>query len=379
VGEFDVIIIGAGSIGVPAAAFVAEKGYRVLVIERNSGPGQGLNSRAIGGVRATHSSLAKAAVARESIEVYSSWLSDVGDDIGWYRGGYLFPAYTEDTAASLQEIAKNLRRRGFEANWLSSGALQKKFSWIDSNNITGGLHSPLDGRANPKKANAAFFQKSLALGTQFHFNERVVGINSEAGRVTGVATGTAEYEANFVIDAAGPLAKQVGEMAGVNLPIVLEPHTAGRVAVVPSQYVDPLVIDLRPSPGTAMFYFFQDLDGTFVFTIDPEKPVGDRDLLASIVAERMQMIFRDTLQVDLTEFWSGVYPTTPDGTPIVSTVPNLDGFMVAAGMGGQGFMLGPGVGRLLARMINNSLTPADEEILSEFALDRSFSTREALK
>jgi sarcosine oxidase subunit beta len=379
VGKFDVIVIGAGSIGVPAAMFIAQKGYTVLVIDRNAGPGQGMNSRAIGGVRATHSSWAKAATAQESMEVYSSWLLEVGDDIGWYRGGYLFPAYSANIAASLQDISKDLRYRGFQASWLSPGAMRDKFPWIDSNNLLGGLHSPFDGRANPKKANVAFYQKSLDLGVQFRFNERVVGITSEHRQVTSVVSDLGQYEANYAINAAGPLAKQVGAMAGAELPIVLEAHTAGRVSVSPGQYVNPLVIDLRPSAGTAMFYFFQDLDGTFVFTIDPGRPVGNRELLARIVAERLQMVFREPLKVEIGEYWSGVYPTTPDGTPIISTVPDLGGFLVAAGMGGQGFMLGPGVGRLLARMIDGSLTPADEEILPELALDRDFSNKEQLK
>ncbi len=70
---------------------------------------------------------------------------------------------------------------------------------------------------------------------------------------------------------------------------------------------------------------------------------------------------------------------TPDGTPIIGPVPNIRGLLVAAGMGGQGFMLGPGVGRLLARVIDGSLTPSDKGILDELAITRDFSQKEKLK
>ncbi|HMF33218.1 MAG TPA: FAD-dependent oxidoreductase [Candidatus Lokiarchaeia archaeon] len=377
--DFDVIIIGAGSIGVPTAMFVAQKGYSGLVLDKNPGPGQGMNSRAIGGIRATHSSLAKAALAQESMEIYSSWQAETGDDIGWFQGGYLFPAYSEDTAGNLRAIEGDLKERGYDVSWLDPESMETIFPWIETNELVGGLHSPSDGRGNPKLTNAAFYEECLNLGVQFNFNETVQEIVTNSHHIESTVTNVGNYSSNFVINAAGPLAKKVGEMLNVKIPITLEPHTAGRVTVSPLQSVNPLVIDLRPSSGTAMFYFFQDMEGNFVFTIDPDRPVGDPKMLAGIVAERMQMAFQDTLDVKLGDYWSGVYPMTPDGAPIIDSVPRFDNFIIAAGMGGQGFMLGPGVGALIARMISGTLTPADEEILPEFALGRNYQNSEILK
>ena len=81
--SYDIVIIGAGSIGVPAALELASKGLKVLVLEAESAPGQGNNKKAIGGVRATHSDFGKMSVCLRSIQILSGWKEQYGEDIGW--------------------------------------------------------------------------------------------------------------------------------------------------------------------------------------------------------------------------------------------------------------------------------------------------------
>ena len=71
--NFDIIVIGAGSVGVPIALYLAEKKFSVLVIESLASPGQGQNKKAIGGIRATHSDKAKIHISLESIDIFSTW------------------------------------------------------------------------------------------------------------------------------------------------------------------------------------------------------------------------------------------------------------------------------------------------------------------
>jgi sarcosine oxidase subunit beta len=91
--HYDVIIIGAGSIGAPTAFYLAQAGLRVLVIDRESSPGQGSNKTAIGGIRATHSDSAKIRLCLRSLEIFSTWQEIYGDDIEWNQGGYCFVTY----------------------------------------------------------------------------------------------------------------------------------------------------------------------------------------------------------------------------------------------------------------------------------------------
>jgi len=77
--------------------------------------------------------------------------------------------------------------------------------------------------------------------------------------------------------------------------------------------------------------------------------------------------------------WRGLYPMTPDGAPIIGKTNEVEGFIQATGMCGQGFMLGPGVGELLTRMVNGQLTDKDEEVLTILSPYRPFSKEELLK
>jgi len=78
--------------------------------------------------------------------------------------------------------------------------------------------------------------------------------------------------------------------------------------------------------------------------------------------------------------WRGLYPMSPDGSPLVGWSEEIDGYMMAIGMCGQGFMLGPGLGELLSRMVTEDTpSPEDREILEILSPDRRFSTEEALK
>jgi sarcosine oxidase subunit beta len=77
--------------------------------------------------------------------------------------------------------------------------------------------------------------------------------------------------------------------------------------------------------------------------------------------------------------WRGLYPMTPDGFPIVGRSRELDGYIFAVGMCGQGYMLGPGVGSLLTRMVQDELMPEDAETLEELRPHREFGGEEKLK
>ena len=94
--EYDVIIVGAGSVGVPTALATAKSGLKTLVLDRFPSVAQGDNKHAIGGIRATHSLKSKIWLCQRSIEIFASWKKLFGDDIWWEQGGYCFLAFTDE-------------------------------------------------------------------------------------------------------------------------------------------------------------------------------------------------------------------------------------------------------------------------------------------
>ena len=115
--HYDVIIIGAGSIGAPAAFYLVNAGLKVLVVDSVPSVGQGSNKKAIGGIRATHSDPAKVRLCLRSIEIFKTWKEIYGDEIEWVQGGYSFVAYREQEEKALKAVAVNQRALGLNIDW----------------------------------------------------------------------------------------------------------------------------------------------------------------------------------------------------------------------------------------------------------------------
>jgi sarcosine oxidase subunit beta len=376
---YDVIVIGAGSIGVATAMALGKAGNaKTAVIERNSGAGQGQNNRAIGGIRAAHSKAAKILTCLRSIEIFSGWAGIHREDIGWVPGGYLFPAYRTDHEEMLKRHIGMQKSLGVRVEWLPPAGLARLMPGIRMDGLRGGTWSPGDGRASPTLAIHAFTRYARSLGVEFRFGEKVKDILLERGAVSAVATDKDVHSTRWVVNAAGIAASRIGSYVGIDLPVSPSLHRAGVTEAVPG-FLKPLVVDIRSIPGCDNFYFFQNSKGRLVFTISPTGKTDGFEDAYSVFSERIRMLLPELKDLRIDEKWAGAYPMTPDGSPIVGPVSAPRGYVNAVGMGGQGFMSGPGVGELVARIIYDELTGEDMRVLESFSMDRTFDSPEALQ
>ena len=381
--QYDTILIGAGSVGAPTAFSLAEAGVRTLVIDKAPSVGQGSNKTAIGGIRATHSDPAKIRLCLRSIEIFATWKELHGDEIEWYQGGYSFVAYREQEERILKALLEIQHSYGLNIDWLDKQALLEAIPALNPDGLIGGTLSPDDGNASPLLAIHAFYRHAQRLGTEFRFGEEVVGIVVEGGRVRGVRTDKGEYGADVVINAAGPWARQVAQMAGIDVPVRPDAHEAAITEAV-ARFLDPMVVDIRPMPGSANYYFYQHYTGQIVFCITPSPSIWGYDTRETssflpMVARRMVDLMPRLKNLRVRRTWRGLYPMTPDGFPIVGWAREVEGYLLAAGMCGQGFMLGPGLGELLARLVQHDLVPEDHEVLERLSPYREFEEQEKLQ
>lgn len=381
--HFDVIVIGAGSAGVPAALSLAKEGFQVLVIDSASSAGQGSNKKAIGGIRATHSDPAKIRLCLRSLEIFSTWEDLYGDDIEWYKGGYSFVAYREQEANALKNLLQKQKSYGLTIDWLEATDLLEIVPALNPHRLIGGVYSPDDGSASPLLSIHAFYRQALRFGAQFHFREKVMAIQTRSGRVVGVETNRGIYGADIVINAAGSWGAGVSQMAGLTLPVKPDSHEAAITEPV-ARFLDPMVVDIRPVEGSSNYYFYQRPNGQIVFCITPSPNIWGFDecetsAFLPMVARRMIEIMPCLQSIRVRRTWRGLYPMTPDGFPILGWAPELEGFLLAAGLCGQGFMLGPGMGELIVRMCQNSLDEKDREVLTLLDPQRTFVAQEMLK
>jgi sarcosine oxidase subunit beta len=380
---YDTIIIGAGSVGTPLAWQLADAGQKVLVLEQFASVGQGSNKKAIGGIRATHSDPAKIGISLKSIEIFSTWHERYGDDIGWLKGGYSFVAYRPQEEKTLKDLLVIQKKYGLDIDWHDKKEFLEFIPALNPEGLIGGTLSPGDGSASPMLSALAFEKQAKLCGAKFHYREGISGILRTNGRVTGVTTEKGTYHAGLVVNAAGPWGREVAKMAGVDVPVNPDSHEGGITEPV-APFLNPMVVDIRPTDDSVNYYFYQHHTGQIIFCITPNPSIYGMDcretsVFLPQVAKRMLEIMPCLQNIKVRRTWRGLYPMTPDGAPIVGEVNGLEGYLNAVGMCGQGYMLGPGLAVLLRQWITGEDAAKAREILAPLSLYRDFGKKEKLK
>lgn len=389
--KYDIIIIGAGSVGTPTAYFLSEMGHKVLVVDELSSSGQGQNKAAIGGVRATHSDPAKIQICLQSLDIFSNWKDKTGTDIGWKKGGYCFPVFRKKEEEILKSILPIQKKFGLKIDWFGSDKIKSVVPGINEKGLIGGTFSPNDGQVSPLLASESFTNEATKLGAEFRYRESINRLITKGNKkdltVQGVKTTKGEYKADVVLNAAGAHASSICKMAGLNIPVNPDSHEAGITAPI-KPFLNPLVVDIRPGDKgkTANFYFGQNLEGQIIFCYTPIKifPGENRQATSEfmpIMARRMVNLIPRFKNLTIRRLWRGLYPMTPDGVAVVGKPSKVEGLYLGIGMCGQGFMMGPGVGLNLASLITKGKPLLKQKVFDLLSPDRDFYSgkKEALK
>jgi sarcosine oxidase subunit beta len=376
---YDAVVIGAGSVGLPCAFHLAEEGLSVAVIEKNSSVGQGANKAAIGGARATHSQPAKIKLCLESLKDFSTWKETHGHDVGWKGGGYCFPVYRDVEEKTLKDILPVQKKFDLDIDWIDADGIAEIIPGINKVGLRGGTFSPGDGQVSPLLVASSYHRLCEARGVKFCFGEEVREISYPGGKIEAVRTEKSTYPCSVVVNAAGPYAREVGQMCGLDIPVFPDSHEAGISAPV-EQFLGPLVVDLRPGPmgKSSNFYFGQNSEGRFIFCYTPAQlfPGTDRRCTSefiSVIGRRLIELIPRLRNLLVRRCWRGLYPATPDGGPILGKPGEPEGLVLAVGTCGQGFMMGPGVGRNIAKLVVTGSPLMEPEIFESMSFHRDVS------
>ncbi|MDD5360862.1 MAG: FAD-binding oxidoreductase [Ignavibacteria bacterium] len=380
--NYDVIIIGAGSIGVPAAYYLAKKGLKICVLEKLPSEGRGQNRAAIGGIRATHSDPAKIKICRMTIDIIKNFESEHGIDVDWIDGGYLYPVYDEEIGNKLKQLLEVQKELKLNIDWIDSSKINELVPGINRENLIGGTFSPEDGSASPLKVTGAYLKLARDKKADFVFGEEVIALKTDNGAITAVETNKEKYSAGIVINAGGAYAKEVGALCGIEIPVDPDCHEAGITEPV-KPFFKPMVVDIRSDEHSSNYYFYQNKEGQVVFCITPGPQIFGKDTdntstFLPLVVKRMLKLYPRLRNLRIRRTWRGLYPMTPDGFPIVGWTNEIKNLFLAVGMCGQGFMLGPGLGSIISDILADKSKDFDF-ILNQLSLYREFAGTEVLK
>jgi sarcosine oxidase, subunit beta len=351
----DVVIIGGGIVGSSVAYHLAESGCaNVLIIEREEKQGLGSTSKSMGGVRAQFATPINIQMSIYSIDLFSRFEEVMGQTADYRAHGYLFCATTEAHLEYLRENQEKQKAFGLKsAEMVSREDVVKMVPQLIADDIIGGAYCPTDGFVDPYGVMTGFAKRAKELGVRVCLDTAVTGVSVENGAVTSVRTTRGEVSTRNVVNAAGPWASGVAQMAGVELPV-----TPLRRQIVKTQRCDflpakfPMMIDMSTGfhfrrEGEAILMAWADYEETYGF-----KTAFTHDFLERILTRAVDRVpqFAD-LPVNPKQCWAGMYEVSPDHHAIIGPAPGVKGLFFANGFSGHGVMHSPASGRITADLI----------------------------
>ncbi len=347
----DIVIIGGGVMGASTLYHLAARGQsNVVLLEKEDLFGTGATGRCAGGVRYQFSTEINIRLSLKSLPMLERFKEEIGQDVMYRQCGYLLVATNEKDLATFRRNVELQHRLGVMTEWLTGDEVRARLPMMRFDDALGGTFHAKDGLADPNSVVMGYIGAAQRLGARAFTGAEVTGIRVSGDRVRAVETRAGVIETRIVVNAAGPWAGLVGEMAGVQIPIVPLRRQWFTTTPLPEILSDfPFVIDFAQA-----LYFHREGEGLLIGMSNPnEKPGFDQSVdeafelvnLEAAIA-RLPLLERAGRVSHL----AGLYEVTPDAHPILGPT-SVEGFSVVAGFSGHGFMHGPVAGKLMAEWI----------------------------
>ncbi len=350
--KYDLIIIGGGIAGLATAFNLAEKKFgKILILEKELFVGAGATAKCAGGIRAQFSSKVNIELSMKSIEVFENFEAITGEPALYDQVGYTFLLTDPKTVEPYLKAAELQKSLGLDIRILDAEELKELAPPVRTDDVIKATFCPRDGLGDPHEFLQGYFRACRRMGVDVLIETEATGIILSDGKITGVQTSKGLFEAPLVVNAAGPFAKPVAKMAGVDIPI--EPYrrqivTTGELDFLPDRM--PMVVDVssglychKESAGLLMGWADRDVPPGFDQSQDPD--YNDNILMKAL--DRIPQL--ETAEV--ANSWAGLYETTPDHHAIIGFAGEVTGLFIIGGFSGHGFMQAPGAGILAAEMI----------------------------
>jgi sarcosine oxidase subunit beta len=351
----DVVVIGGGVMGTSIAYHLARRrAGRVVLLEKNTVcSGTSAKSSAI--VRTHYTTPTTAAMALMARRIFEHWADEVGGESGFVKTGMLFigPAGAQDAVE--RTLAMN-RGLGIEASRIDARDVRRLGPQLQVPDDAAVVYEPHSGYANPHDVASSFARRFVELGGELRQSTPAIAIDTAGGRVRSVTTPRDTIAAGHVVIAAGPWARPVGRLAGLDLPVTASHETI--LTLRPTFEWSPrhpvtgdLVneIYLRPETGGLL------LLGNTRDDLAPGDPDGYEDrpdpAYTLDAVGRLARLMPAAAEAPIVGGWCGMYEVSPDWNPIMGTAAGVAGLHYAVGFSGHGFKLSPVVGLLMAEQV----------------------------
>ncbi|MBI4694052.1 MAG: GcvT family protein [Gammaproteobacteria bacterium] len=365
-----VVIIGGGVIGCSIAYHLTKLGWKDVVLLERKQLTCGTTWHAAGLLTTLRDTETQTKLAKYTQDLYRKLEAETGQATGLIQCGSVQLAMTEAKAIEMRRGCAMARCFGVENREITAADVKGMWPLAEVSDVKAAFHFPNDGRVNPADVAQALAKGARMGGAQIFENVKVTAIRQDKGRVTGVETAQGDITAEIVVNCAGMWARQVGRLAGVNVPLQAAEHY-----YLISEAIDGLhnMLPILRDPGNAA-YIREEAGKIMLGFFEPiAKPWGmdgipaefcfndiqaDWDRMLPYIEKGMNRIpsLKDT---GIKLFFCGPESFTPDHNYLMGEAPNLRNFFVAAGFNSLGILSGGGAGLVMSHWIAEGHPPMD--------------------
>ncbi len=413
----DVVVIGGGIIGVMAAWHLAERGLSVTVCEKGRIAGE-QSSRNWGWIRQQGRDPAELPIMVESLRQWERLAKEFGDALGFRQTGVMYLANSAKALERFEAWLPHARDNGIDSRMLSRNEVAGRLAGSQAH-WPGALFTASDARAEPSMALSALVTGAIRRGVTVIEGCAVRALDRTGGHLAGVITERGRIGCEQVVLAGGAWSSLFARAEGISFPqlsvLSSVAATEPMAEIFPGAAADKDFAWRRRedggyslAPGTEHDFFIgpdalrhakaylpvlrNDWRSTH---LRPTAPSGYPDAWATprrwaaderspfeaarILNPKPNMgalrraqdafarAFPSLGRPKLRMAWAGMIDTMPDVVPVIDRVATIPGLMLATGMSGHGFGIGPAIGRVIADLVTGNATGHD---LHRFRLSR---------
>jgi len=413
--DADCVVIGGGIIGVSAAYWLARAGQKVVLLEKGR-IGAEQSSRNWGWCRQQNRDARELPLSTRSLALWEEMVADLGPEIGFRRCGLVYLSNDEAELEGWATWGRFARTEGVDTRMLTAAEATER-GGATGRAWRGGVWSPTDGIADPASAAPVIARGIVKHGGRVIQSCAARGVEMAGGRISGVVTERGTIRTPTVIVAGGAWAGSFLHQLGMDFPqasvrssiLSLAPGAAGLPDALHTKDVSVTRrgdgghtvaisgranVDLTPAMLRGAKHFMPmfakrwrslrpgglqgwraGFETRAIWAMDRETPMErmrildprpSRKLVAETLA-RARALMPALQGIPMQAAWAGFIDSTPDGVPVIDADTAIPGLVLAAGLSGHGFGIGPGVGYLVADLAL-ARTPNTE--IRQYRLDR---------
>lgn len=365
-----IVVIGGGIIGCSTAYHLARDHKADVILLEQGSLTSGSTWHAAGLVGQLRSSASITRVLKYSVELYKGLEAETGLATGWKMTGCLRLATNQDRWTEFKRLATTAGSFGMDMHLISPDEVKRMWPLMNVDDLVGASWLPTDGQASPSDITQSLARGARMHGAKIVENVRVTGFEMRDGRILKVKTTLGEIACERVVNCAGQWARQIGDMAGINVPLQPLKHQYIITEKIEGLSTDaPTIRD--PDRRT---YFKEEVGGLVMGGYEPNPQTwttGDvpnewafrlfDDDFDHFEQHMMQAVERVPAleKVGVKQMINGPESFTPDGNFILGAAPECKNMFVGAGFNAFGIASGGGAGWVLAQWVIDGEAPLD--------------------